>query len=822
MLKRHFSSPLVLAATLLLCSLVAAKQIEEYINILGGTESKIDFSHGNTLPLLSRPWGFSSWSVQSNLNEQNGWWFHPADRRFLGIRSTHQPSPWINDYGQFLLTAALPSLQNGKDSQFWSGYNPSPAATTWSPYYLKTTLLAYGTSEGQTSIEFAPTSHGGIMRVSFPKVATGYDNSAFAQDRRIAIILNGGNDTSSIKTIDGTTYITGYSTKNNGGVPLADGGVEPANPFRHFFVAAIYLGKDGQDKESAAVAGSWHADSSWAWVNFPPNGGIDVGSVSGQASDLTDTITVRVATSLISEDQAMTNLKREVGAAVSLDEVASQGRAEWRARLERIALVDVGSSYAPAIQEALKTVFYSAQYRASLFPRQLSEVNAAGELVHWSPYSPSGGTYPGPLSADSGFWDAYSTVYPLHTLINTDRLGPEMLTGWLNAYKEGGWLPKWSSPGYRQGMVGTMGDVVLSDAIINDVPGLDQALAYESIRKDAFEAPPEGVQGVGRVCLEGYLANGFIPSNAPMTTGGKCYETVSRTLNYLQSDWAIAQAAAKLGHAVDADVLLQRAANFSHLFNPKTAFFQSKTVTPLLSTGLVASKFSDTFDQFAWGGDYTEAGPWQYRFYLPYDPKGLAALYTAAGADICDALLQAQTSLSAYHIGAYDAEIHEQTEMPENCWGQYEHNNQPVHHVLYMFAAVDPRSTLTGACAAAGQRYLRKAMTALYRPGSDMFAGDEDNGQMSAWFLLSSVGLYSLSPGSGFYNIGSPLFASVEISLGGGKNVAVVAKNHGPENVYVHGVRWNGEDLVEGRIAYSMLKQGGVLEFDMGDKPLQG
>jgi len=783
---------LLAALAFSLCRSASGRSAEEYVNILGGTDSKYDFSHGNSLPLMGLPWSADTWAVQSNLNDVDGWWFHPKDRRFLGIRNTRQPSPWINDYGQFLLTASMPGdPAQAAENPFWSGYNP--ASSVWSPYYFKTILLAYGTDKGQTTLEFSPSRHGGVMRVSFPPVSSGYENSGFDQSRRIAIILNGGNDTSSVKKIDGTTFITGVSVKNSGGV----------DSLKHYFAAAIYFGAKGNDN-SVPTADS-HADNNWAWVSVPPSAGSNV-------------ITVRVGTSFISEEQALLNLRREVGPSQAFEAVTEQARDAWRKQLSKLNLVDVGAGYSEQQQEDLRTVFYSTQYRASLFPRQLTETNEAGEVVHWSPYRPEGGVFPGPLSADSGFWDAYSTVYPFHSLVNRKELGEEMLSGWLNAFKEGGWLPKWSSPGYRKGMVGTMGDVTLADAIVKEVPGFDVDVAYEAIRKDAFEAPPEGVEGVGRVCLQGYVEYGAIPSNGPMTTGGNCYETVSRTLNYLQSDWAIAQAARKLGKTDDADALAQRSANFSLLFNSKTGFFQSKRADE--KEGFV---FGPTFDQYAWGGDYTEGGPWQYKFYVPYDPSGLAALYKESGRDICEELRRTQTTTSAYHIGAYSEEIHEQTEMPENCWGQYEHNNQPVHHMLYMFAAVDPQSSITGACAASGQMYLRRALTQLYKPGTDMFPGDEDNGQMSAWFLLSSMGLYSLSPGSTDYRIGSPLFSRVEITLGGGsesKKLIIEANNNGPNNMFVHAVRWNGVALKQNLVPYASLMAGGTLSFDMADKPL--
>lgn len=783
----------IVALSLFLALGVSSSSPEDYINILGGTDSRKDFSHGNTLPLITRPWGFGSWSIQSNNNNEDPtWFFHPKDRGFYGLRNTRQPSPWISDYGEFLLTASFPTVQKRP----WSGYSPSAPSSVWSPWFFQTTLLAYGTPSEQTRISFSASRHGGIMRVNFPPQANGYANSGFDQSRRISVLLGGGNDSAAVSIIDGATFITGVSRQSSGGMPSEEGA---GQSFGHYFAAGIFFGKDGNNLEAGAVSPSdSSAGPEGAWVQFDA------------ANPLTDVITVRVATSFLSPEQALVNLRREVGVDKSLEQLSDEGRAEWRSQVSKMSLDEVGAGYSPEEQAALKTTFYSAQYRASLFPRQLSEIAEDGREVHWSPYD--GATHAGPLAADSGFWDAYSTLYPLHSLVNLDVLGPQMLTGWLNAFQEGGWLPKWSSPGFRTNMVGTMGDVTLSDAIVKKVPGFDQLRAYEAVRKDAFEVPPADVEGVGRVCLPAYLQHGYIPAGSPMTTGGECYEVVSRTLNYLQSDWAIAQAARSLGHHADADVLLGRASNYSLQFNPVTGLFQSRSIHGL--------GFSEAFDQFAWGGDYTEAGPYQYRFYVPYDPKGLAALYAKSGRDVCQELTDLQTMQSTYHMGAYSEEIHEQTEMAENCWGQLEHNNQPTHHILWMFAAVDPTGTLTGPCSARGQMYLRKAMASFYKPGADAFVGDEDNGQMSAWFLLSTVGLYALAPGSTVYSLGSPLFARVSLALPGQKRLVVEAKNNGPSNVYVRSATFNGTPLTGTTIEYSLLMQGGTLSFDMSDKPL--
>lgn len=358
-----------------------------------------------------------------------------------------------------------------------------------------------------------------------------------------------------------------------------------------------------------------------------------------------------------------------------------------------------------------------------------------------------------------------------------------------------------------------MGDVSLADAIVKNIPGFDRELAYEAIRKDAFQQPEEGSEG-GRECLSAYLAHGYIPRGAPSDAkSGACSEVISRTLDYYQADFAISQAAALLGHDDDAQTLLRRSTNFSALFDGEVGMMRSRA--------LVSGKFTEPFDQYAWGGDYTEAGPWQYRFSVPYDPVGLAALYAEGGMDICDSLEALQTTTSAYHVGSYGTQIHEMTEMAVNCWGQYEHGNQPVHHILYMFgAAGGPR------CAAKGQFYLRKAMRELYSPSSQMFAGDEDNGEMGAWYVLSSLGLYSLSPGSQDLVLGSPLFASATVDLSSSfspepRVLIIEAEHNSAENVYVQSVSWNGQQLSSdtNSVKYSTIMQGGTLKFTMGPVP---
>lgn len=799
---------------------------EEYVNILGGTDSRYDQSTGGVLPFVARPWGFNGFAPQTDDDPYfKGWWFHPSDKRFFGLRVTHQPSPWIQDYGQFLVKAYMPKdSEHDNEADGFTGY--SPRKSTYFPFLFKTTLLAYSTEEGNTDMEFSPTSHGGIMRVSFPKYIPdseqfGYQ-TGFVQHRRIAVKLNGEDDSSevSVSPIDGTLMISGVSTVNSGGVCEFTDKSEGRN-FGHFFVLAIYGGNKGN--KIIQLDGASHADSNSAWVTLSP-----------EHQDH-QVLTVRIATSFISQEQALVNLQRELPADLDFDSVVRDAKQEWHNVLSRIQVGPPGAGYSEKEEEDMYTIFYSSLYRASLFPRPLTEVAVDGSLVHWSPYATNvdARVQKGPLTTDSGFWDAWNTVYPLLSLSNRPLLGV-LIDGWLNAYKEGGWLPKWASPGYRGSMVGTMGDVSLASAIVNEIPGFDRVLAYEAIRKDAFQEPPLGVGGVGRECLTDYLKYGYVPKNAASNTGGTCSEVVSRTLNYWQSDDAIARAAAAFGHDDDAATLRLRSNNFSALFDDITGVFRSRNK--------VDQQFATPFDKYAWGGDYTEGNSLHFRFYVTYNPRGLADLYQRNGFDMCSEIEQIMSDqLSIIHIGGYSSEIHELTELADRCWGQYAHNNQPVHHMLYM--TMHPG--FGSSCAAVGQRWIRETLRTLYLSGKRMFPGDEDNGEMGAWYVLSAMGLYELAPGSGEFTLGAPLFSYMEVDISDDSQLdrtrnamakvrrnlrerpvtklVVEARNSSSRNMFVQGVEWNGQPLDKGTstIAYSQLKLGGTLSFLMGPKPLE-
>ena len=238
--------------------------------------------------------------------------------------------------------------------------------------------------------------------------------------------------------------------------------------------------------------------------------------------------------------------------------------------------------------------------------------------------------------------------------------------------------------------------------------------------------------GAGRVCLPEYIKLGYIPTNC---TAGSA--PVSRSMNYWHSDLAISNAAFVLGEKEDAGMLRARSRNWKNLYDGKTGHFRPK---------LFNGSFQSGFDEFAWGPGpgYTEAGPWQYRFEVPYDPPALQDAFKASGFDGCDLIQRANTINGAFHFGGYGSEIHEMSEMAINCWGQWELNNQPVWALQHM--QVGFSSSVTGKCAGQAQKWLRQS-NSLLKATSEMYPGDEDNGSMGAWFIFNMLGLYPLSPG---------------------------------------------------------------------------
>ena len=407
---------------------------EELVNLLAGTFTDGQkFSTGNTLPLVGMPWGFNHWAPQTReQNRAGSWWFNGNDHQITWMRCTHQPSPWIGDWGYFLFMPVLSSGFDRNPVAYWE-----PRAATIKPYVFDAIIAPHG-----IRIELAPTMHGAYLRVTFPKNVEG---------REKRICFREGQNWAHTAETGGSAIITGVNKRvTQDRLPVSRFGL-------HIRV---------RSDEPADV----HDDRDIICFSY--------------RSTVTS-VGVRLATSLISPEQAKVNMDRELNG--DYETVAKEAKSTWHHLMKRVDVVDAGSITGRSVRHL--TVFYSGLARALSFPRRLDEVDVSGKLVHYSPYDPSGGVHEGILVTDNGFWDTFRTVYPMLSLIYPDQLG-QIVQGWLSAFKEGGWLPSWASPGYRNCMVGTFADVVVADAIVKEVPGFDLQIAMNALMKDSFEEPP--------------------------------------------------------------------------------------------------------------------------------------------------------------------------------------------------------------------------------------------------------------------------------------------------------------------------------------------
>jgi predicted alpha-1,2-mannosidase len=698
----------------------------DMVNLMQGTESTPVFSRGNTLPIVTMPFGMAHWTIQTT-SESGPWFFDPTKRRIEGIRCTHQLSPWLADYGEavFLPYSKVTSLDPDARSASYI-----PAETIAQPHFLQMDLLRY-----QTRLELAATERCAAMRLTFAKGEGGFIIDLPGADAKL---------------------------QRQGNLLLAtvhanSGGVAPGFATYYVLEADVPFGE--------------------FTVEFVKHRRVSKVSLAVDAAH--PVATVRIATSFISHEQAKRNLKNEIGGK-SFDAVKNASRQVWNDHLGR-ALVEGGT-------EDQQRVFYSGMYRALLFPRIWYEYDAAGKPQHWSPYT--GKLTPGVMYADHGYWDVYRAWNPWMSILFPERLG-EILQAWVNAADEGGWLPQFPCPGYRACMTGSLIDSVFADAVVKGIPGFDKEAAYKYLYKHATQ-PGDPAAGYGRRGIEQYLKLGYCPA-------GEVAQSVAETTDAAYGDFCIAQVARALGKEDDAKMFEKRSSNWRHVFDPEVKFFRGKKTD---GTWLAP------FDPHRWGDPYVEGSAWQHRWDAPHQPEELFAAmgghaYAAAQLELM------LTQPAVFEVGIYEREIHEMSEMAAVPFGQYAQSNQPVHHVLYMFAVAGRSDRL--------QYWARRVMNELYTP--DVFPGDEDTGSMSAWYLLSAMGFFSMCPGKPEYILGSPLFDRVTLTLPGGRKSVIEARNNSAENVYVQRCTLNGKPVEGISISHDDVCRGMKLEFTMGPNP---
>ena len=705
----------------------ATGDLTEFVNLLQGTDSNYYFSRGNTLPIAAMPFGMAHWTLQSR--SDTPWMFQPGDRRIQGFRCTHQLSPWLSDYGHavFLPFVGEPKLEPDARS---SSYRPEEAELR--PYALRLKLLRY-----QADAELVATERCCLITAKFADASAG------------GLLIEIPGKSGDIEPDDSRRVLRFESRANAGGVP---------ENFATYYVVQF--------------------PEPWRSFEVREVGGNRV-AVVRLHTDANHPVEARIATSFISFEQAMRNLQSELGDSPAA-ELRTKGKETWNAALARIEI--------DGASEQQRRTFYSCLYRALLFPRTWHELDETGKPRHFSAFN--GKVMPGVMYADHGYWDVYRAWYPFMTLVYPRKLG-EILEAWVNAYREGGWMPQFPAPGYRACMSGSLIDSLFADAVVKDIEGFNRQEAYEGLRKHATQ-PGDPSRGYGRQGIEYYLKLGYLPAD-------RVNQAVAETADAAYGDFCIAQIAAKLGKREDAEMFHRRSENWRKIFDPKTRFFRGKNED---------GSWSEPFDPFTWGSPYEEGAAWQHRWNVPHDISGLVAAMGGEQATV--AALEEMLKLPGkFNVGVYGQEIHEMSEMAALPFGQYMHNNQPVHHVLYLLAAAGrPDRT---------QYWVRRVLNEAY--SAQDFCGDEDTGSMAAWYILSALGLYPLCPGKPEYELGTPLFSRAVLHLEDGNRVVVEAPGNRPETAYAGRITLDDSELHGASIQHQALVRGARLRFDMHESP---
>ena len=712
----------------------------EYVSTLVGTQSDYTLSTGNTYPAVALPWGMNFWTPQTG-KMGNGWAYTYGAHTIRGLKQTHQPSPWINDYGQFSLMPV-----RGKDKidenarQSWFSHQSETAR----PYYYSVYL-----ADHDVVAEMAPTERAAILRFTFPESAES------------GVVIDAFDRGSCVKVLDERT-VAGYTTRNSGGVP---------DNFRNYFV--IRFDKPIEscklfDGEREIAGSSVEGGHALAAVYFTTRRG--------------ERVSARVASSFISEEQAVRNLG-ELGDD-SFDAVKEKAQARWD---EVLGAIEVSGGS----EEQYRT-FYSCLYRSTLFPRKFYEIDAAGNPIHYSPYN--GEVLPGYMYTDTGFWDTFRSLFPLLNLVYPS-VNAEIQAGLANTYRESGFLPEWASPGHRGCMVGNNSASVAADAILKGItPEGDVATLYEAMLHGRTAVHPT-VSSTGRLGHEYYNTLGYVPYDVGIN------ENAARTLEYAYDDWCIAQVAKKLGKTDDAAMLEKASKNYKNLFDPETRLMRGRNAD---------GTFQSPFSPYKWGDAFTEGNSWHYTWSVFHDVGGLAELMGGK-----EGFVQMLDSVFVvppiYDDSYYGVRIHEITEMQVANMGNYAHGNQPAQHMIYLYDyAGQPWKA---------QWWTREVMDRLYSAKPDGYCGDEDNGQTSAWYVFSALGFYPVCPGSDEYAVGSPLFRKAVIHLENGNMIEIDAPENSPENRYVGRMTVNGKTAGETFLKYGVLTSGATIRFDMQSEP---
>lgn len=753
---------------------IDSSSLVNFVDTRRGTQSSGSFSRGNNIPAATLPNGFNFWTPMTDA-QSDTWQYTWAQQNnsanlpmLRGLGISHEPSPWMGDRNQLAIMPATASTSPD------AGLNARALAFDHNNEVARPDLYSVKTESGVVA-EVTPTDHAAILRFAFPAESGSVMFDKVSKNERASIQV----------ASDGR--VTGWS---EGGSGLSVGST------RMYFA--------GQFDRSPSTVGKAAGDR--ASAQYASFAGL------GDAK----TVELRLATSFISLDQAQHNADLEVTGR-SFDAVQKAAEKTWN---DKLGVISVSQSDA---SDSQLQALYGSLYRLNMYPNsQFENVGSASSPVykHASPAVKPQGTASdtvsnavvkdGKIYVNNGFWDTYRTVWPAYSLLYP-KMANELVDGFVQHYRDGGWSPRWSSPGYADLMTGTSSDVSFAYAYLSGAIDSKTALdAFDAGYKDATTVSTD-VAGAGRKALDQSAFLGYVPA----TQG----ESVSWGLEGTINDYGLAKMAKKLladpktpksriADLTEAEkYLTERSKDYVNLFDSDVQFFQARNADGSFQVP------AGEFDPAAWGGSFTETDGWNFAFHAPFDAQGLAGLYGGDEKLLAKLKQFYATPESAENYGGYGGQIHEMLEARAVRMGQLGLSNQPSHHIPYM-AANAGNPTMT-------QEVVREATRRLFA-GSDIgqgYTGDEDNGEMSSWFVFSSLGFYPLAQGSGDFTIGSPLFEKATLHLESGRDLVITAKGNSASNIYVQSASFNGKTLDRATVPTAALATGGQLTFDMGAQP---
>ena len=703
-----------------------------------------------------------------------------------GTNSTYELS-WGNTYP----TTAVPypmnswSPQTGKNGDGWKyqysattiqGFQPTHQCSPWVGDYGVFSLMPVSELVVDESKRATPFSHdkeiakphyykvtleNGITTEFSPTTRSAHFRFSFPAKGDAFLVLDGYTKTSQVQIDVANHRITGY---------VHNGAFSPKTHKNYFII---------QFDKPFVSYGTWENRKNTIQKNNLSREGEGIGAYVQFAKG--SKVQAKVSTSYISPEQAEVTMTRELGKHSSV-EVTKQAAADvWNQLLNRV-LVDGGS------EEDMKT-FYSCMFRANLFSHKFYEEKEDGSPYYYSPYDEK--IHDGYMFTDNGFWDTFRSQFPLTNILHPTMQG-QYMQALLDAQEQCGWLPSWSFPSETGGMVGNHSISLLTDAWVKGIRTFDPEKALKAYAHEAMNKGPWGGAN-GRVRWKDYYQLGYIPY--PESMG-----STAQTLEYCYDDFCAYQLAKMTGNKFYEEVFARQIYNYKNVYDPSVGFMRGRKLD---------GSWAD-FDAFEWGGPYCEGNAWHYNWSVFHDVQGLIDL--TGGDERFVAKIDSVFALPGIvKYGTYGTKIHEMLEMELAKMGQYAQGNQPIEHMIYLYSyAGQPWKT---------QYWIRQVMDRLYNSSENGYPGDEDQGGMSSWYVLSALGIYSVCPGTDEYVLGSPKFRKATITMEDGKKFVIEAKGNSKDNVYIQNATLNGKRHTRNYIHYSDIVNGGVLELQMGNQP---